>query len=100
MKFAATALGNGGKKFLVLPIFQKKAGGPWKRTARLQLNSRRAPDTWPNASRQIRVGLSASTVMMETACEYCISTVEIQYGFHKSQLSSRHTNAVYNQIWH
>ncbi|PYL00426.1 MAG: hypothetical protein DME19_05220 [Verrucomicrobia bacterium] len=38
--------------------------------------------TWSNAIRQIRVGLSASTVMMETAGEYCISAVEIQYGFH------------------
>jgi len=72
----------------------KKAGGLWKQTARLQLNSRSAPDQRPNASRQSKVRLSASTVMMETAGKYCISTVEIQYGFHAQLSSSRHTKGL------
>ncbi|PYJ62523.1 MAG: hypothetical protein DME24_03490 [Verrucomicrobia bacterium] len=32
--------------------------------------------------------------MMETVGKYCISTVEIQYGFHAQLSSSRHTKGV------
>src|SRR5205809_588920 len=37
--------------------FWKKAGGLWKQTARLQLNSGRASGKWSDANRQYKVGL-------------------------------------------
>src|SRR6266446_1162786 len=45
----------------------------------------------PNASRWRKVRLFASTTMIEAVGDYCISTGEIQYGFHGNQISSRHT---------
>ena len=47
----------------------------------------------PTIAGRFMDGLSVFTMMMETAGRYCISSVEIQYGFHVSKLSSRHTNA-------
>src|SRR6266496_1537603 len=48
----------------------------------------------PNASGQSKARLFASTMMTETAGEYCLSKFEIQYGFHVSNSSSQHTKRI------